>query len=112
MTEYLTYLVIAINFAAFAAFGIDKARSEAGQWRIRESTLLALALFGGLAGALAGRAVFRHKTRKKSFNTALRLVVVLNVLAVLYAVFIVELHASPLIYDTMPDFLRQAIDRP
>ncbi len=53
-----------MNFLAFAAFGIDKARAEQGAWRIREETLLQLAFFGGTLGAYAGRAVFRHKTRQ------------------------------------------------
>ena len=57
-----------MNFAAFAAFGIDKARAETGAWRIRESTLLWLALLGGTIGAYAGRALFRHKTRKQPFS--------------------------------------------
>lgn len=60
--------LIALNFVAFAAFGIDKARAEAGEWRIQESTLLMLAAFGGTPGAYAGRALFRHKTRKQPFS--------------------------------------------
>lgn len=65
-----TYL-IAINFAAFAAFGIDKMLAEAGAQRIPESTLLGLALFGGTPGAYAGRHLFRHKTRKQPFSSQL-----------------------------------------
>ncbi len=72
--ELVIYYLIAINFAAFAAFGLDKARAEAGAWRIRESTLHSLALFGGLPGAYAGRAAFRHKTRKKAFTQGLHLI--------------------------------------
>ena len=62
---------IGINFAAFAAFGIDKIKAEAGSWRIAESTLLMLALVGGTAGAYAGRKLFRHKTRKQPFSKTL-----------------------------------------
>ncbi len=57
----------AMNFFAFAAFGIDKSRAEQGQWRISEATLLQLAFFGGTVGAFAGRSLFRHKTRKQPF---------------------------------------------
>jgi len=60
--------LIAVNFCAFAAFGIDKARAEQGAWRISEGTLLRLALIGGTPGAYAGRALFRHKTRKQPFS--------------------------------------------
>lgn len=58
----------AMNFWAFAAFGIDKARAERGGWRVQESTLLWLAFLGGSPGAYAGRRLFRHKTRKQPFS--------------------------------------------
>ena len=68
---HVALVLIATNFAAFAAFGIDKAKAERGAWRIAESTLLMLALLGGTPGAYAGRAAFRHKTRKQPFNARL-----------------------------------------
>ena len=67
-----------INLAAFAAFGIDKARARAGVWRIQESTLLMLALLGGTAGAYAGRRLFRHKTRKQPFSSQLGAIAILQ----------------------------------
>jgi uncharacterized membrane protein YsdA (DUF1294 family) len=73
--------LIAINVLAFAAFGIDKARAEAGAWRISEGTLLRLAFFGGTPGAYAGRALFRHKTRKQPFCANLHAIAVLQVIA-------------------------------
>jgi len=84
MLAYLTpanliTALIALNFAAFAAFGIDKQRAENGQRRIRESTLLKLALFGGTPGAYAGRAAFRHKTRKQPFCSRLLAIAVLQI---------------------------------
>ncbi|WP_275401833.1 DUF1294 domain-containing protein [Sphingorhabdus pulchriflava] len=63
--------LIGINFVTFAAFGIDKMKAEAGRWRIAESTLLMIALAGGSPGAYAGRAIFRHKTRKQPFSVQL-----------------------------------------
>jgi uncharacterized membrane protein YsdA (DUF1294 family) len=69
--ELAIYYFIAVNFAAFAAFGIDKARAEAGAWRISEATLLGLALIGATPGAYAGRRAFRHKTRKQPFGRQL-----------------------------------------
>lgn len=71
VAELLTYYVIAINFCAFAAFGWDKARAESGGWRVREDTLVSFVVFGGIIGVLAGRTLFRHKTRKKSFSQKL-----------------------------------------
>ena len=86
MLAYLTpanliTALIAINFAAFAAFGIDKSLAENNRRRISESTLLKLAFFGGTAGAYAGRAAFRHKTRKEPFCTNLAFIAGLQVAA-------------------------------
>ncbi len=67
----LVLALVALNFATFIAFGIDKARAEDGARRISEATLLTLALLGGTLGAYAGRALFRHKTRKQPFNSQL-----------------------------------------
>jgi uncharacterized membrane protein YsdA (DUF1294 family) len=73
--------LIAMNFLAFAAFGIDKAKAERGAWRISEGTLLNLAFFGGIGGAYAGRALFRHKTRKEPFCTYLHTIAALQLAA-------------------------------
>lgn len=72
---------IAINFTAFAAFGIDKIKAQAGHWRVQESTLLFLALLGGTPGAYAGRSIFRHKTRKQPFSGQLHSIAALQCVA-------------------------------
>ena len=77
----LTTALIALNFLAFAAFGIDKWKAETGRWRTSESTLLLLALLGGTPGAYLGRRLFRHKTRKQPFVSYLHTTAVLQVLA-------------------------------
>ena len=79
LLEYLVFYVIAINFAAFAAFGIDKMLAEANARRISEARLLSLALIGGSPGAYAGRRLFRHKTHKQPFSGQLHAVAALQV---------------------------------
>lgn len=71
LAELATYWFIGINFIAFAAFGWDKAQAERGGWRVSEARLVQFVILGGLIGALAGRALFRHKTRKRSFSAKL-----------------------------------------
>jgi uncharacterized membrane protein YsdA (DUF1294 family) len=68
---------------AFAMYGIDKRQAEHGGWRVPEVLLHGLALIGGVIGAWAGRAVFRHKTQKPVFT------VVLIVASILWAVIVV-----------------------
>ena len=77
----ITIALSAINFIAFAAFGLDKAKARRGQYRIAESTLLLFAFLGGTLGAYAGRSLFRHKTRKQPFNSNLFTIAVLQMLA-------------------------------
>ena len=72
---------VVLNFIAFAAFGIDKAAAENGRRRIAEATLLRWALLGGSPGAYAGRALFRHKTRKQPFCGRLHRIATVQVLA-------------------------------
>jgi uncharacterized membrane protein YsdA (DUF1294 family) len=79
--QNLAYYAIAINFIAFAAFGLDKMRAEAGTRRISEATLLQLAFVGGSPGAYAGRHMFRHKTRKQPFSQQLHLIAALQAVA-------------------------------
>ncbi len=61
----------AINLLAFALFGLDKHRAVVGGWRIREATLIWIAVLGGWLGAKAGQRRFRHKTRKQPFGRRL-----------------------------------------
>ena len=82
----LAAYVVAINFAAFAAFGIDKRLAGGGNRRISEARLLGLAFLGGSPGAYAGRRLFRHKTRKQPFSTELHGIAALQLAAL--AVFV------------------------
>ena len=68
-----TYLA-AINLAAFGMFAWDKFCAQTGRWRVQESTLLALAAFGGIVGAVTAQHGLRHKTRKEPFRTHLYLI--------------------------------------
>ena len=56
-----------MSFIAFITYGSDKRKAWRGEWRIRESVLISLGLFGGAAGALIAMNVFRHKIRKWYF---------------------------------------------
>lgn len=60
-------VLIVINVAAFAMYGIDKKRAIAEEWRIPEATLLTMAAACGSVGALFGMYTFHHKTRKPKF---------------------------------------------
>ena len=79
MLPQLAIYLLAINAAAFGAFGWDKFCAERQMYRLPERTLLTLAAIGGAFGAIFGQQTFRHKTRKEPFRTYLNLIAVLNV---------------------------------
>jgi uncharacterized membrane protein YsdA (DUF1294 family) len=63
--------ILGWSLPAFAMYGIDKRQATTGGWRVPEAVLHVLALIGGVIGAWAGRAVFRHKTQKPAFLVVL-----------------------------------------
>ena len=63
----LIYLVI-INVVSFFVYGIDKWKAKKSKWRIRETSLLGLAVLGGSVGAWLGMKVWHHKTQHKGGN--------------------------------------------
>jgi uncharacterized membrane protein YsdA (DUF1294 family) len=69
LTYFQIYLLI-INSISFAIFGFDKIqalRENTNISRVRERTLLSVALIGGTLGGLFAMVLFRHKIKKVSF---------------------------------------------
>lgn len=90
-TLWIAYYLIAMNLIAFGSFGIDKALAEAQSRRISEATLLGWAFLGGTLGAYAGRAAFRHKTRKQPFSNELHGILILQLAAVAFGLTYIAL---------------------
>ena len=78
----IIYLII-INIIAFLAMFIDKKKAKKGRWRIKESTLLFLALMGGSIGEIIGMYVFYHKTQKPKFFIGVPVIIVLQILLII-----------------------------
>jgi uncharacterized membrane protein YsdA (DUF1294 family) len=64
--------------AAYVAYGLDKQRAEAGEWRISEATLHALEMLGGWPGGFLAQRRFRHKISKPSYLAVFWLTVALH----------------------------------
>jgi uncharacterized membrane protein YsdA (DUF1294 family) len=84
---YLDWL-LGWSATAFLAYGWDKRQAIRGGVRVPEIVLHGLALVGGVLGAWAGRAYFRHKTLRTDF------LVVLVIATVLHASFLVWILAT------------------
>lgn len=88
---YAAFLAV-MSLVALISYAWDKHLAKTGQWRISEKALLLLTFCGGAVGALLGRNLARHKTKKWYFTAviALSLMIQLGTLGYLfYAVFFI-----------------------
>ncbi len=76
------FQLIFSNLTAFIAYGVDKRAAIRGNWRVPENNLHTLEFMGGWIGAWIAQKVFRHKTKKQSFQTTFKLMILLELLAI------------------------------
>lgn len=73
----LAFYLVA-SAVAFFAYAFDKSAAQNNRWRTQENTLHLFALLGGWPGALAAQRLFRHKSKKTSFQAVFWGTVFLN----------------------------------
>ena len=82
MENRLIFFGIWIFFASLVSFALcayDKTGAVKGGARVAEKTLLISALIGGAPGLLLGMKLFRHKTKKQSFQAGLGVILLLQI---------------------------------
>ncbi|MEE0803950.1 MAG: DUF1294 domain-containing protein [Prevotellamassilia sp.] len=84
MLAIICAILLTLNLLTFIIYGIDKFKAKKAKWRIPESTLLLLAVFGGSIGAWLGLQVWRHKTQHKKFYIGIPMILTLQVIATIY----------------------------
>ncbi|EPJ97315.1 MULTISPECIES: DUF1294 domain-containing protein [Pseudomonas] len=67
-----------VSAVAFLLYWSDKRKARADTWRTPENVLHAVELAGGWPGALLAQQLFRHKTRKVSFQVVFWFIVLLH----------------------------------
>jgi len=67
------------NVVTFLMYSIDKRRAKTNAWRIKESTLIAVAFLMGGVGAFLGMMLLRHKTKHLKFRLLVPLGVIVNI---------------------------------
>lgn len=67
-----------VSVLAFLLYWSDKRKARVDHWRTPENVLHALEFAGGWPGALLAQQVFRHKTRKVSFQLVFWIIVLLH----------------------------------
>lgn len=83
----ISYFII-INIIGFLIMWLDKRKARKGKWRIPESTLFLITALGGGIGTIAGMYTFRHKTQKLNFVIGFPFITILEIITIIYFVFI------------------------
>lgn len=81
MTDKALVVWAVLQLTAFSLFWFDKTQARNGDRRVRERTLLLIALPGGV-GAWFAQHLLRHKTRKEPFRTRLGVAIALHLITV------------------------------
>lgn len=76
----------AINLITFFLYGIDKWKAKKSRWRIKEATLLGLAMLGGSIGAWFGMKVWHHKTQHKKFKYGIPAIIIAQIALIGYII--------------------------
>ena len=90
--SYIIVYLAAVNLAGFILMGLDKNKARRNKWRIPEATLFLFAIFGGSVGCLLGMRIFRHKTQKPAFYIGIPAILAVQVLIVLYFLFLAHIE--------------------
>ncbi len=88
MQETIVYYLIIINIVTFLVYGIDKWKAKKSLWRIREASLLMLAVLGGSIGAWLGMKVWHHKTLHKKFRYGIPAIIIIQLVIIGYFLYI------------------------
>lgn len=81
MEDYwpVLYVYLGMSILAVIAYAQDKQSARAGAWRTPEAALHWIGLLGGWPGAVLAQAIFRHKTRKPSFQFVFWMIVAVHI---------------------------------
>lgn len=84
----LIILIAILQILPFMIYGIDKLLARSGLFRIPEKALLTMTFFFGIPGSIAAMMIFKHKTRKPSFQHDFAVVVFLRIIVLVSLGFI------------------------
>jgi len=77
-------ILISVNIVTFLLFGFDKMQSIRHGLRVPEKNLWLAAFVGGSIGAIFGMKVFKHKTRKISFQFVLWILILIQIILIIF----------------------------
>lgn len=80
--KFILLYFILLNILGLVSMYIDKSRSKRSQWRIKESTLILVAAFGGSLGSYLGMKRFRHKTKHSKFKYGIPFIIFIQIIII------------------------------
>ncbi len=83
MLQYFIIYLVVINLIVFLLMYIDKKKAKYGKWRIKEYTLMIVALIGGSIGSIIGMYTFHHKTKKAKFFIGFPLILIIQIILII-----------------------------
>ncbi|MCC0679394.1 DUF1294 domain-containing protein [Clostridioides sp. ES-S-0005-03] len=87
MKNLISIYFIIINIIGLSSMYIDKKKAIKNKWRIKETTLLAIAIIGGSIGSIIGMYSFRHKTKHIKFTLGIPFIILLQLLLFYFYMF-------------------------
>lgn len=97
--------MVGINLSTFLIYGLDKVLALWNMLRVPEAILLFMAAIGGTPGGIIGQGLFRHKTKKDSFQTMFWIIAALQA-GLLWALFYFKVDISALLPGEFQGFFR------
>ena len=82
--KILLFYLCVINIVGFLAMAVDKQRAIKKLRRVRESSLIWMAVLGGSIGVLAGMKICHHKTLHKKFSVGVPIILILQLLLFIF----------------------------
>jgi uncharacterized membrane protein YsdA (DUF1294 family) len=79
---FVVFHLACINITTVIAYGVDKRAAIRKAWRVPEKDLHTLEFLGGWIGAGIAQKLFHHKTVKKSFQNMYKLMIVMELVAI------------------------------
>lgn len=86
--QIIAYYLIIINIVTILVYGIDKWKAREAMWRVREASLLMLAVLGGSIGAWLGMKVWHHKTQHKKFRYGIPAIIIIQLVIIGYFLYL------------------------
>lgn len=88
ITKFVLLYIAAISVLTVILTVYDKLASKRSKWRVPESSLLIIGLFGGAFAEFITMQIIRHKTQHKKFMIVLPLEMVVHIAVVILLVYI------------------------